>query len=199
MTLPSTPDLDDVLELFANEPSTDDVMLATYIRRYPQFALALADLAHELRLSAIAEEQATPPDSAWQTKSWSRFENAAAALSSASLSAITDPFAGVAPARLAEIRRDLNIPTAVLNGFRDRLVLATSVPRQFLARLAEALNTGLSQFEAFLELPPRVNPAASYSADDAPGVGNEKITFEVLLDQALVTPERRRALMQEQD
>jgi hypothetical protein len=199
MTLPKTPDLDGVLEAFASEPSTDDAVLAAYIRRYPEFALALADFAHDLRLSPIAEENALAPDGAWQAESWRRFENAATAMSSVSSSPITDPFAGVGPARLAEIRRDLNIPTAVLNGFRDRLVLAASVPRRFLARLADALSTGLDQFQAFLELPPRVNRAASYRADAAPGVGDEKITFEVLLDQAMVTPERRRALMQEQD
>ena len=39
MTLP-IPELDDVLEAFACEASTDDAMLVTYIRRYPQFALA---------------------------------------------------------------------------------------------------------------------------------------------------------------
>lgn len=197
MTLPPTPDLDDVLEAFACEFSPDDTVLATYIRRYPQFALALADFAHELRLATSTDEQTSAPDSAWQAESWRRFESALEAMSSGSSPAVTDPFAGVAPARLAEIRHDLNIPTAVFNGFRDRLVLPASVPRRFLAQLAEALNTGLDQLQTFLGLPPRVSPAASYRADTAPGVNNEKITFEVLLDQAMVAPERRRALMQE--
>ena len=85
MTLPHTPDLDDVLEAFATEPSSDDAVLATYVRRYPQFALALADFAHELRLTAFAEEQASTPDSTWQAESWRRFESAAEAMSSGSI------------------------------------------------------------------------------------------------------------------
>jgi hypothetical protein len=197
MTPPPTPELDDVLEAFASESSPDDTTLATYIRRYPQFALALADFAHELRLATFTDEQASAPDSAWQAESWRSFKSALEATSSGSSPAVTDPFAGIAPTQLAEIRRHLNIPTAVFNGFRDRLVLPASVPRRFLAQLAEALNTGLDQLQTFLDLPPRVSPAASYRADTSPGVNNEKITFEVLLDQAMVVPERRRALMQE--
>lgn len=52
----TAPSLDGVLEAFALEPSTDDAVLATYIRRYPEFALALATFAHELRLSALVRE-----------------------------------------------------------------------------------------------------------------------------------------------
>ena len=197
MTLHPTPELDDVLEAFATEFSPDDTVLATYIRRYPQFALALADFAHELRLAASTDEQASAPDSAWQAESWRRFKRALEATPSVSLPAVTDPFAGIAPTQLAEIRRKLNIPTAVFNGFRDRLVLPASVPRRFVAQLAEALNTGLDQLQTFLDLPPRISPAASYRADTTPSANNEKITFEVLLDQAMVAPERRRALLHE--
>jgi len=197
MTAPPTPDVDDVLEAFASEPSTDDATLGTYIRRYPQFALALTDFAHELRLTTLAEEHASAPDSEWQAESWRRFVRGAEAVSAASPPTVADPFIDITPGQLAEIRRHLNVPTAVLNGFRDRLVLPSSVPKRFLARLSEVLNTGLDQLLAFLDLPPRVGPAASYRADTAPKVNNEKISFEVLLDQAMITPERRRALMQE--
>lgn len=197
MTLPSTPDVDDVLEAFASEPSTDDATFATYIRRYPQFALALTDFVHELRLTVLTEEHISAPDHEWQSESWRRFLSAAEATSAASSPPVADPFLGITPGQLAEVRHHLNIPTAVLNGFRDRLVVPSSVPRRFLAQLAEVLNTGLDQLQAFLDLPPRVGPAASYRADTAPKVNNEKIAFVVLLDQAMISPERRRALMQE--
>lgn len=193
--LPS--DLDDVLEAFAGEPDTGDAALAGYIRRYPQFAVALAEFALELRLTVAAEGQASAPDVVWLNESWRKFERAAAAAFPLPPSAAMDLFAGLTPARLAGIRRELDIPTAILNGFRDRLVLAATVPARFMGRLANALGIGFDELRAFLELPSRVNTAASYSATGTPGVADAKIGFETLLDQAMVSPDRRRALMQE--
>jgi pimeloyl-ACP methyl ester carboxylesterase len=195
VTVPPAPDLDDVLEAFGSEPATDDATLADYIRLYPQFAPALADFAHELRLTASLDGEAANRDDAWQTESWRRFAAAAEAMPGAAAGRAIDPFSDIAAPRLAEIRRSLNVPAAVLNGFRDRLVVAASVPRRFIGELAAALNVALADFETFLELPPRRNPAASYKADAAPGPRGEKVSFEVLLDQAMVTPERRRDLL----
>jgi len=199
VTLPTPPDLDDVLEAFAAEASGDDAILAAYIRRYPQYALALADYAHELRLVESAEDEGVPRDIAWEEESWRRFEGAAASAGLLAEAGITDPFAGVALARLVEIRRALDVPSPVLNGFRDRLVLVASVPTRFLAALADLLNTELDRLKTFLDQPPRASRAASYKADTAPSVTDDKITFEVLLDQAMVPEARRRALLDEQD
>jgi len=199
VTRSSPPDLDDVLEAFASEPASDDATLASYIHRYPQFAPALADFAHELRLAERVDEDAALADPEWQDESWRRFTAAAQEMPLVSPAAIADPFAGVAPTRAVEIRRALDIPAAVLSGFRDRHVLVASVPRRFLARLAEALDTRLDQLQAYLDLPPRLHPAASHKSEAAPGVTGEKVTFEVLLDQAMVTAERRRALLQDGD
>jgi hypothetical protein len=182
VTLPAAPDLDDVLEAFGSEPATDDATLAAYIQLYPQFAPALADFAHELRLAGITEGAAAARDDVWEADSWRKFAAAAEAMPAFAPDRVKDPFADMGAPQLAAIRRSLNIPSAVLNGFRDRLVLAASVPRNFAGQLADALNVALDDFEAFLELPPRLNPAASYKADAAPALSGEKVSFEVLLD-----------------
>jgi hypothetical protein len=199
VTRPGSPDLDEVLEAFASEPSPDDAILTRYARRYPQFALALVDLAHELRLATAAEDEDSTPDSTWQEASWRKFKSSATSISTDSPSMIVDPFAGLTPTRLAAIRSELQIPSTVLNGFRDRLVLAATVPRRFTAHLAAALNTTFDHFEAFLALPPRLNQAASYKADATPRVSDDKITFALLLEQAMIPPERRRDLLDERD
>lgn len=199
MTRSVPTNLDAVLEAFASEPSSDDATLASYIHRYPHFAPALADFAHELRLAARVDEDAAVSDPQWQDESWRLFTSATQEASSTARAAVADPFAGLAPARAVEIRRALDIPSAVLNGFRDRHVLVGTVPSRFLARLAKALDIRLDQLQAFLDLPPRLNPAASYKSETAPEVTGVKVTFEQLLDQAMVTAERRRALLQDGD
>ena len=198
MTPRRTIGVDDVLEACACEPAGDDATLSRYGRLYPQSALALADLAHELRLVDVVDDATAPRDEAWGEESWRRFEAAAAANGEAP-APVADPFSASTPARLAEIRRDLRIPSAVLNGFRDRLVLASSVPRRFAAQLADALGTTPDRLEAFLALPPRLNPAASHKADVAPAAAAGKITFALLLEQAMIPPERRRELSEGRD
>ena len=189
--------LDDILDNFASETVHGAAILRTYLERYPEYAPAILDLSHELRLQREMERQ--PPaeaDEAWLEASWQAFPSDA--LANPAVSA-PDPFAALASGRLAEMRRAMNVPNAVLSAFRDRCVLASTVPRAFLRRLAGHLSASMDQLMAHLEAPPRLAPGASFKAEVGPQAAREKMTFEAVLEDALVPAERRKALLEEGD
>lgn len=189
--------LNDVLDDFASEPVHDAATLRTYLERYREHAPAILDLSHELRLQRESERQ--PPaeaDEVWLEAAWRAFLTE---VFGNPVVSPPDPFAALASGRLAEIRRAMDIPNAVLSVFRDRCVLVATVPRAFLRRLAGQLSTTLDELIAHLMAPARLAPGASFKADTGPQAAQEKMTFEAVLKDALVPAERRKALLEEGD
>lgn len=192
---PNTPDLDDILEDFAAQPRHDRATLEAYLARYPEHAGALLDLSHELRLQSRPEAYPLPEaDEAWLEESWRRFSALAFPAQAA-----PDPFAQLTAGQLADVRRHLDVPTAVVTAFRDRCVEASTVPLAFLRRFAKYLNASLDEFLAHLDGPPRLAAATSHKSGAAPQAPQEKMTFEAVLEDALVPAERRKALLTEGD
>ena len=189
------PNLDDTLHAFA-EAGADDATLADYVRRYPQFAAELIDFAQELRQIEIDDAVSYTPDTAWENASWARFAKAAALAESDV--AVADPFATLSSVRQVDIRRALDVPSTVFNAFRDRQVDPGSVPRPFLAKLADLLGIDPGGLRACLMGPERLDPAMQFKADDKPTTGAGKVTFADLLDQAMVAPDRRAALLRDE-
>lgn len=187
--------LDEILYAFA-EDGMDDATLAEYIRRYPEFAGELIDLAHELRAVEADIEAPYTPDTAWESKAWVRFAKAIG-VTPADVN-VADPFASMSSARQVEIRRELDVPVSVFNAFRDRQVEAQSVPRPFLSRFAAYLSVRHEQLVALLTLPARLDPAMQFKADDRPSSESGKISFGDLLDEAMVPAPRRAELMREE-
>jgi hypothetical protein len=193
------PDLDDVLDAFAAEPEHDRATLERYLVRYPEHAGPILDLSHELRLQAgVVSSPPSQPDSAWIEESWRQFAAAASSTETTNATA-PDPFARLPKGALGEVRKALDLPTSVLIAFRDRIVVASTVPAGFLKRLAVAIGSTADELLAHLALPPRLARGASYKADAGPQAPPEKLEFEQVLEEALVPPERRRALLEDRD
>jgi hypothetical protein len=187
-------DLEAMLHAFA-EAGADDVTLADYVRRYPEFAGELIDFAQELR--ALETDEAAPytPDTAWETESWARFTKSAGFTSGSA--SLPDPFATLNSVQQVQIRRTLNVPSMVFNAFRDRQVDPGTVPEPFLSRLAELLSVAVGELRSALTGPPRLDSAMQYKADDKPATASEKVAFADLLDQAMVPADRREALLRD--
>lgn len=98
--------------------------------------------------------------------------------------------------QLRSIKESLGVPRQVLTAFRERRVV--SVPRRFLARLAEAIGTTRDELMDLLARPVELGVVNPHKADEKP---EEKtlVTFEQLLIDAGVPPERRAELMQDGD
>lgn len=147
----------------------------------------------ELELQPARTSASAPVDEAWVDASWQAF------LAKAAPKPIPDPFAKLAAADFVLLRRRLNVPSAVIQGFRSRLVDVASVPERFIRQLAEGTQSSVAELTAFLAAPARLEPRLSYKSDKAPTLGAEKISFEQLLRESKVADETVRHLLSERD
>lgn len=180
-----------ILDLFAVAYRESSDALAEFLGKYPDYAEALIDYAHEINLQreCARERSITPEDELWIDAEVKR--------SSSAREAVADPFAAWQPRQYVEAREALGVPSAVLTAFRDRLVSVASVPLPFLDRLARLLRVGLADLVAFLEGSPRLAGNAVYKANVAPEAPAVKISFESILTQAGVSADKVSALLEE--
>lgn len=183
---------EDVLNAFSVEPSPGRETLERYLRTYPQFASELVDLSRELNRGSSqneaplsADEQAMI-DSAWQHYAGNTFQ------------ATADPFVGLSTADLRMVAKRLDVPRQVISAFRERRIIVSTVPRRFLARLAEAISTSIDRLIAALSSPSSLALSRSYKADHKPDP-TAPVSFERILIDAGVPDDRRAHLMSEAD
>lgn len=197
MTDPRHLDDDVILMEFAAEQIQNQQTLERYLRAYPHLADDIVDLSMDLRLQQVTAATTVPADDAWVERSLAAFR--AIPVGAHSKASATDPFAAMAPADLVKLRRQLDVPSGVIEGFRTRVVELATVPERFLASLARGLGTAVGDLRAFMSAPPRLSPGLSYKSDEAPAIEDTRISFEQLLVQCHVPDERRRLLLTDID
>lgn len=182
------PSREDVLDAFAVEPNHGREILERYLREYPHFSNELVDLSRELsRVPHGAERPMSLQEQAMVEAAWQQhmpIETKSA----------KDPLADLSVAQLREIAVQLDVPRQVVTAFRERRVVATSVPRRFLTRMAAALNCTVDLLVSTLTLPSGPVLARSYKSDGKPSA-ETAATFERLLIDAGVSEEKRTALL----
>ena len=188
--LAGKPSRQDVLDAFAVEPDTGRATLERYLRDYPELATELLDLSRLLATPFTGEESPlTPEDEARVDAAWLRHAAARPA-------AVTDSFSALSVHELRDIAHRLGVPRQVLMAFRNRRVIMSTVPRPFLARLADLLGTAPEQLLRALSLPASLDPAHSYRSDRKP-VASDAVSFEQTLIDADVPQDKRAELMSE--
>jgi hypothetical protein len=191
MPVDPQPSREDVLYTFA-VGSNSGRDLEQYLRDYPQYAAELIDLSHELSRDVCEDEMPlSDKDLALIDKAWLQH----VALSPQE---IVDPFATLSVAEQRELAQRLDVPRQVIMAFREHRVEPTSVPAPFLERLAAALNSTVEILKDTFALSPEPELARSYKADDRPKV-RKSVTFEQILIEANVPPEKRALLMTDEN
>ncbi|SIR24455.1 hypothetical protein SAMN05880590_11513 [Rhizobium sp. RU35A] len=183
---------EEILLAFAVEQAHDKATLDRYLQLYPHLSGELIDLSLDLRLQRATGEITTPADEAWVEASLAAFRATSPVQAS---TAVVDPFANVSSQELVSLRRALDVPSGVIQGFSSRLVDIASVPAWFVDALARGLQSTVDDLRRFMAAPPRLASSVSYKADDAPSADQKKITFEDLLKQCKVPDERRQQLL----
>lgn len=192
MTPPdSSPTCDDVLNAFAVEANHDRPTLERYLRDYPQYAAELVDLSQELaRDLPVSTVPLSGEDQSMIDSAWERHIGR--------VSDPGDPFASLTLIQWRAAANELGVPRQILSAFRERKVIATSVPRSFLERLAATMNTTVDWWRDALALLLMLVPAfRQYKADARPAVDHQ-VTFERLLADAQITGEQRSFLLAEE-
>src|SRR5260221_10929901 len=111
--------------------------------------------------------------------------------------ATPDPFAALTVDDWRAVARRLDVPRQVVTTLRERRVSLVSIPRRFLAMLAEAMRSSVAQLESSWGAA-QLAVARSYKADGKPVVG-EQVTLEQVLIDAGVPAEKRARLLAETD
>lgn len=177
-----------VLDSFAVESEPDRSTLERYLRLYPEYAGDLIDLSRKLSRE-IYEDDAllSAADQALIDAAWSQHSKAVPAT-------ISDPFAALTVDDWRTVARRLDVPRQVVTALRERRISLVSIPRRFLAMLAEAMRSSVAQLESSWGLA-QLAAARSYKADGKPALG-EQVTFEQVLIDAGVPAERRARLLE---
>jgi hypothetical protein len=177
---------DGLIEKFAREYRLDSGQLMIFCSKYPEFAAEFVELAHEIALQKSLCDQTllSAEDEKWIADASAARERTA-----------TDPFAALSPKSYASIRTSLNVPGVVVNAFRDRIVALATVPMEFLEDFARELSTNVAVLARYLEGTPKTAPSASYKSDVAPAVPKIKMSFDEILRDAGVPPEKRSEIL----
>lgn len=186
------PSREDVLGAYAVEVDHDRATLERYLRDYPQYSEDLIDLSAELsRHVDVSTAPLSAAEQALIETAWQR--HAAARVQTAD-----SPLARLTVADLKALAQKLDLPRQVLAAIREHRVIVTSVPRWLLESLAALVNIRLEEFKAALARAPTFALERQYKADEKPAP-IVQVTFEQLLIDAEVPPEKRVALLAERD
>jgi hypothetical protein len=182
------PTADDVLSAFAVEADHNRPTLERYLRDYPQYAAELVDLSQALACDLpVSTAPLSGEDQSLIDAAWERHIGR--------VSDPGDPFVSLTLVQWRAAASHLNLPRQIMAAFRERRVIVTSVPGPILERLAAVMNTTVDWWRDALARPPMLVPELRrYKADTQPAVDSQ-VTFERLLADAQITPERRASLL----
>lgn len=190
-----------VLHAFSAEANPNADTLASYLKRYPQFRKSLIDLSIELFTAPPSDEQSTetaPNDNAKRV--WSKFQSMLRPEDPASSPSATmdNPLASLNKQRFRELAEELNVNRLFLSQLRDNAIQVATIPRRFLASLAERLNVSVEGLQRALEAPPSISEGVRYKASGKPSA-SDKISFDEALAQSNLSDAQWAALRKMKD
>jgi hypothetical protein len=170
--------LEEVLESFSIEHDVGKATLQKYLAAFPEFSNDLIDLSRQIARVSIEDEAPLP-----LAESERRLINSAVTrIQTSPGKTAVDPFADIPAQEMRHLAKSLNLPRQVIMAFKERNVIAESVPQKVMISFAEKLQTSVQHLFTSLKQP-HIEVAGSYKSNTKPGDA-EKITFEQLLRDA---------------
>ncbi|MBF56538.1 MAG: hypothetical protein CME80_02250 [Halomonas sp.] len=191
----------DVLHAFSVESNPNAETLKRYLKLYPQFRESLIDLSIELFSAPSFDEVLSEPvNSDNAQKAWSNFQTMLSQNDPASEASIREenPLQSLTKERFLQLVGELNVNRLFLRRLRDNTIHVATIPRQFLALLAERLNVSVERLQRDLDAPPTTASGVRYKADGKPSAG-DKITFEDALSNSHLSVKQQSALRSMKD
>ena len=150
-------DIENILYDFAMEEVLTPNVLGTYIQRYPDLALELTDLYHDLTMVDVVNTAgSTAREEDWEGP---KFGDGVAIVRAA----LSGP-------RLRDLARRLELPRDFVAGFRDARIRLGSVPSGVLLSLARAIDVKIQYLIAYLQGEYGATRAVAFKADVKPQV-----------------------------
>ncbi|MEM9374630.1 MAG: hypothetical protein AAGA72_00310 [Pseudomonadota bacterium] len=176
-----SPNLDpeDVFEEFTMEEEISHALLKTYIDRYPDLAIELTDLFHEITL---AEARAGAEEVRFETKS-----------AQPQMVAVGKLQAAFSNEGIRELAKQIGLPRDFLAGFRDRRIRFGSTPEPVLSGLSRMIGVRLHDFVRYLSSGDATGPALAFKADGKPARA-EQMDYAAFIEGLALTSEEEAAL-----
>ena len=111
---------------------------------------------------------------------------------------VENPLQSLTKERFLQLVGELNVNRLFLRRLRDNTIHVATIPRQFLALLAERLNVSVERLQRALDAPSTTASGVRYKADGKPSAG-DKITFEDALNNSHLSDEQQSALRSMKD
>jgi hypothetical protein len=183
---------EDVLMDFATaEPGPTAELLEDFVRRFPDYELALRELFAALSAEEAAEwptevPQARPGQSlADRVRSFGQFE---AAPPRSKL-----PFEGSSPKELRRLTEKLNVSPLFLAKLKDRVIDARTMSDSFLLWLSGSLGQTADALRVYFQSDTRMAKGLAFKADSKPE-GKTKQSFSEALETSGLTEEQKQML-----
>lgn len=192
---PSDRSEEEVLLAFSVEPTHDRKTLEKYLTDYPEHTKALIACSIELMVDATRSLETVATSEKAVDQAWQRFQSAVGQPEEAS---VPNPFATLNPTAFKSLAKKLDINNLLLIRLRDRAIVATTIPRRFVQRLATELGSTTDIIMEYLRSPPAMVSAHSFRSTVRPEV-TEQISFEKAVETSQLTPDQQEALKAMQD
>lgn len=188
-------DREAILYAFAIEPSHDRLTVERYLRQYPDMAEELIDImsARRLREAAGVQGSDAVADPNW-AEAWEQFRQCAP--KGASPDEAVNPFIAFRGQAFAKLADTLDVPRSILVALRDGLVVASSIPEQFVDRLAEAMGSSIAALRGYFANPEVSLQGRAFKSDDKPSHQGQ-MTFEELVLRTQLSVEQRQRLLED--
>lgn len=191
----SRPSEEEVLLAFSVEPTHDRETLEQYLKEYPEHAKALVTCSIELMVDATRSDEVAVTSEDAVDRAWQRFQ---AVVSQSDDVLVTNPFATLNPTAFRSLARKLDITNLLLIRLRDRAIVAATIPRRFVQRLATELGATAEAVMDYLQSPPAMVSGHSFRSAVKPAV-TEQISFAEAIEISQLTPAQLDALKALQD
>ena len=153
--MPTDTDRENILSDFAMEAALTPNLLRAYIQRYPDLALELTDLFHELTMVDLA-------NAVGSTRGEEELEDEKLG------EGVAQVRAALSGLGLRDLARRLELPRDFVAGFRDARIRPGSVPANVLLNLARAIDVKTQYFIAYLQRQYGTTRAVAFKADATP-------------------------------
>lgn len=210
LTKPMTP-LRDVLYAFSLAKETPDAeLLEDFVRKYPEHAGELTDLAIDMIMDVASGEDVADIDavephfSPAVSRAMSRFQNrlfeakqveapAPKVMSGLAMS-IQDPFAALDRTQFRAVVNGLHANNLFVTRLRDREIDVSTMTEGFRRRVADELRTPLEIVVAHFSQVAQIPERQFYKADQKPEV-RKKCSFEEAVRNSGLSEEQQRYLL----
>ena len=186
---------EEILLAFSVEPTHDRKTLEQYLIEYPEHAKALVTCSIELMVDATRNDDAIVTSEGATDRAWQRFQTVVGQPDDV---LVTNPFATLNPTAFRSLAKKLDITNLLLIRLRDRAIVAATIPRRFVQRLATELGATAEAVMDYLQSPPAMVSGHSFRSAVKPAV-TEQISFTEAIEMSQLTPAQLDALKALQD